>query len=78
MAGNNYNMKPQFSRQDAGFGNVLIGDGKFGFKWMNYLESGFFVQGEVRHLKAFKDKSGRKYMIAALNGEQPKIFDYNK
>ena len=74
MAGNDFEFKPQFSRLDAGYGHVLLGDGNFGFIWQDYDTSGFFVRDEVKHLKAFKDKNGRRYLIAAINDDKPKIF----
>jgi enediyne biosynthesis protein E4 len=78
MGGNNFNMKPQFSRQDASYGHVLLGDGKLGFEWENYSESGFFIREEIRHLKSFRDKKGNQYLIAVINGGQPKVFNYTK
>lgn len=74
MAGNNFEFKPQFSRLDAGYGNVLLGDGKLNFDWQNYDQSGFLIRDEVKHLKQFKDKSGKRYLVAAINDEKPKIF----
>lgn len=78
MGGNNYGLKPQFSRQDASFGHVLLGDGKMGFEWQEYSKSGFFVRDEIRHLQLFKDKSGKEYMFAAINNGEPKVFEYSK
>lgn len=76
MGGNNYGFKPQFSRQDASYGHVLLGDGKLGFKWQNYSGSGFFVRNEVRHLMTISDKNGKRYLFAAINNEEPKVFEY--
>lgn len=76
MAGNNFDFKPQFSRQDAGYGDVLIGNGKLGFEWKDYSESGLFIREQVRHLKAFKDKNGRQFIFAAINNGEPKVFEY--
>lgn len=78
MGGNNYGLKPQFSRQDASFGHVLLGDGKLGFEWQDYSKSGFFVRDEIRHLQLFKDKNGKEYMFAAINNGEPKVFEYSK
>lgn len=78
MGGNNFEMKPQFSRQDASFGHVLLGDGKLTFDWKNFNESGFFVREEIRHLKSFTDKQGNKFMFAAINNKEPRVFKYNK
>jgi hypothetical protein len=77
MAGNNFDFKPQFSRQDASYGNVLLGNGKMEFQWQDYTTSGFFVRGQVRHLASFGDKRGNKYMFAAINGEIPRVFAYD-
>ncbi|QLE00832.1 VCBS repeat-containing protein [Galbibacter sp. BG1] len=78
MAGNNYEFKPQFSRLDANYGSVLLGNGKGDFTWQDYNKSGFFVKGEVKKLAQFKDKSGATYLLVAINNEQPKIFKVNE
>jgi hypothetical protein len=78
MGGNNFDLKPQFSRQDASYGHVLLGDGKLGFEWTNFTESGFYVRDQIKHLKSFTDKKGKKYMFAAINNEKPRVFEYNK
>ena len=74
LGGNNFEFKPQFSRLDANYGNVLLGDGKLNFQWQDYETSGFFIKDEIKHLKAFRDKQGNAYMIAAINDNKPKIF----
>lgn len=75
MAGNNFELKPQFSSQDASFGNVLLGDGKMNFTWQNYEQSGFNVRNEVKFLKTIRDKNGRKYVVTAINNQKPRIFE---
>ena len=78
MGGNNFEFKPQYSRMDASYGNVLINDGNMNFSWQDYNTSGFVVKNEVKHLKQFKDKDGKTYVIAAINNEKPKIFKINE
>jgi len=78
LGGNNFEFKPQFSRMDASYGNVLLGDGKLNFTWQNYNQSGFVVKNEIKHLKTFKDKNGKIFIIAAINNEKPKIFRINE
>ncbi len=78
LGGNNYEFKPQFSRMDASYGNVLLGDGKLNFTWQNYDQSGFVVKNEIKHLKTFRDKNGKTFVIAAINNEKPKIFRINE
>jgi hypothetical protein len=74
MAGNNYEFKPQFSRLDAGYGNVLLGDGKAGFQWQDFNKSGFMIDGEVKYLRKLTDKDGNIYILAARNENVPKLF----
>ncbi len=74
MGGNNFEFKPQYSRLDANFGSVLLGDGAMNFNWQNYNQSGFFIKDEIKHLKQFKDASGKTFLIAAINNDKPKIF----
>ena len=75
MGGNNFEFKPQFSRLDASFGNVLLGDGKMNFEWQDYTRSGFNIKSEVKYLEKFKGRDGKTYIIAAINDEKPKIFE---
>jgi hypothetical protein len=78
MGGNNFEFKPQYSRLDANYGSVLLGDGKLGFEWQNYDRSGFFIKNEIKHIKQFKDKNGKTYIITAINNDKPKIFTFNE
>lgn len=78
MAGNNFEFKPQFSRLDANFGSVLLGDGNLGFEWQDYSKSGFYIRDEVKHLITFKDKDGKEYLLAAINENSPKVFKFNQ
>ncbi|MBX2969257.1 MAG: VCBS repeat-containing protein [Cyclobacteriaceae bacterium] len=77
MGGNHYEYKPQFSRQDASYGHVLLGGDNLNFKWVPYVESGFFVRDEIRYLKTFRDKDGKRFVIAAINNGKPRVFEYN-
>ena len=78
MAGNNFEFKPQYSRLDANYGNVLLGDGNLGFEWQNYSDSGFFIRNEVKHIEVIKDKKGNQFIIAAINNDTPKLYRLNE
>ena len=78
MGGNNFEFKPQYSRLDASYGNVLLGDGNLNFTWQDYEKSGFSVKNEIKHLRTFRDKNGKTFVIAAINNEKPKIFRINE
>jgi hypothetical protein len=78
MGGNKHEFKPQFSRLDAGYGNVLLGDGNLDFQWQEYDQSGFFLRGELKFLKPLRDKEGKTYLVAAMNEDKPRIFKLNE
>ncbi|WP_299154900.1 VCBS repeat-containing protein [uncultured Christiangramia sp.] len=75
MAGNDFEFKPQFSRLDAGYGSVLLGDGEMNFEWKDFKESGFHIRDEVKYLKRIRDKNGKTFIIAAINDQKPRIFE---
>ena len=77
MAGNNFEFKPQYSRLDANYGNVLLGDGNLNFTWQNYNDSGFVIKNEAKQLRTIKTKNGETYLVASVNDEFPKIFLIN-
>ena len=72
--GNNHEFRPQFSRLDSDFGNVLINDGAQKFNWQNYAESGFFVRDEIKHIKPFSDAKGNTYIFVAVNDNKPLVY----
>ena len=74
MAGNNFEFKPQFSRLDASFGHVLLGDGNGDFSWQNHQKSGLFIRDEVKHISRFKDKNGKTFFVAAINENAPQVY----
>lgn len=78
MAGNNYEFKPQYSRLDAGYGNVLLGDGKLGFEWQDFDRSGFFMREEVKYLRELTDKNGKRFILAAANNSQARLFEIHE
>ncbi|MBD0777124.1 VCBS repeat-containing protein [Maribacter sp. ANRC-HE7] len=78
LGGNNFEFKPQYSRLDANYGSILLGDGKLSFEWQDYNMSGLFVREEIKHLRQFKDKKGKIYLVAAINDSKPKIFTINE
>ena len=75
LAGNNFNYKPQFSRFDANEGLVLFGD-KSG-EFISQSQTGFNVKGEVKIIKWFTNKQGKRYLIVGVNNNKPKIFRLN-
>jgi enediyne biosynthesis protein E4 len=77
LFGNNFDYKPQFSRQDANYGNVLLGNRGMDFDLKTYQESGLFIRDQVRHVESISDKQGRQFIVAAINNAKPRIFRQN-
>jgi len=78
LAGNNFHHKPQFSRFDASFGDVLLSDTKGGYQWLPNAASGLMVKGQVNDMVWFKAGSGKKFIVMGLNNDYPKLYTVNE
>lgn len=78
LAGNNYDLKPQFSRLDANHGILLTRNDSGRFEVKGSPETGLFIKGQVRSIKQFSNSKGEKFVIAGINDEVPKIFRLNE
>jgi hypothetical protein len=76
LAGNMYGTEVKTSRNDAGIGLFLSGDGKGNFKPLNYLESGFFVPYDVKSLQELKIDN-TLYILAGCNNDSLQVFRVN-
>jgi len=77
LAGNLYNSEMETPRGDAGKGLFLKGDGKGGFQVIRGYDSGLFIPGDVKKLKAIrlgKGSSARKGVIAGINNNFIRII----
>ncbi len=77
LGGNQFEFKPQFSRLDANYGSVLLGNNKGDFSWLPNSKSGFFVKGEIKNIKTIQSKNNKISLIAIINDSAPKIFKHN-
>ena len=78
LGGNNFEFKPQYSRIDANYGSVLLGNGQMEFEWQPYNVSGFFIKNEIKHIGLLKDKNDKTFIITAINNDKPKIYTLEK
>ncbi|WP_367755387.1 FG-GAP-like repeat-containing protein [Flavobacterium sp. WC2430] len=78
LGGNQYEFKPQFSRLDSNYGSLLLGNKNGTYSWVPYNKSGFFMRGEVKHLKSIKNANNSVSVIAVINDNSPKIFKSNE
>jgi len=74
LGGNNFEFKPQYSRIDANYGSLLLGNGEMEFEWQKYNTSGFYIRNEIKHIGQFKDKNNKTFIITAINDDKPKIY----
>jgi hypothetical protein len=72
--GNLYAVQPEFGRYDAGYGLMMVGNGKGTFTALSPQSSGFLVIGEGRDVKSILNPKGGKIYLAARNNKSFLIF----
>ena len=77
LSGGEDNLKPQFAKLDAGFGELLLGDGKGNFEWIPYIKSGLKVRGTVRESTILRlGTEGKKMIVFGVNDNRPVFYVY--
>ncbi len=75
MAGNLYNSEVETPRNDAGQGLFLKGNGKGDFTPVRGYDSGLFIPGDVKKLKAIRlSDSNKKGIIVGVNDDFVKLI----
>ena len=74
--GNWHGVQPDLGRQDAGYGLILLGDGKNGFTPQRIRDSGFWVPGEGRDIKVLAGTKGEKRILVGRNNDSVLIFKF--
>jgi len=75
LAQNFFGHDRETSRQDAGTGLVLLGDGRGGFRALNPGESGIFMAGEQRGTAVGDfDADGRPDLVVTQNAQSTGLF----
>lgn len=73
-AGNLYAVQPDLGRYDAGYGLLMLGDGKGNFLPIPMDQSGFEVKGEARDLKAITNSKGERRVLVSRNNDFVLVF----
>ena len=68
VAGNLYSSEAETVRNDAGYGMFLKSDGQGNFQAVSYINSGLFIEGDVKDLKLIKTAKG-PVLLAAKNND---------
>ncbi|TXD51939.1 VCBS repeat-containing protein [Polaribacter sp. IC063] len=76
LVGNHYGVEVETVRYDAGFGAVLIGDGKNNFKYISPSESGFYIPKDTRNIKGIKIRN-KESLIITNNNDSLFLFTKN-
>lgn len=74
MGGNFTATRVKFGHYDAIKGICLLGDGSGQFRYLDALESGLMVSGEVRDIQKITSPNGEEYLVFSRNNDTPKIY----
>jgi hypothetical protein len=66
-AGNFFPSRAETGRMDAGYGQLLLGNGKGDFEPMPLAKSGFYAPGDVRDLKMLQGSGGKYWVLVGRN-----------
>ena len=75
--GNLYVSEIETTRNDAGTGLILYGDGKNNFKATDHFETGFFANKDAKKVK-ISDDGSKKLIFVANNDDWVQIFEMNE
>jgi hypothetical protein len=73
LCGNNSNTKIRLGKFDANYGVLLKGDGKGGFEYIDQVDSGFNLNGDVRSVLEIND-----VLVFGMTGRSSKAYKMNK
>jgi len=73
LCGNNSNTKIRLGKFDANYGVLLKGNGKGSFEYVDQIESGFNLTGDVRSVLEIND-----ILLFGLTGQDSKAYKINK
>ncbi len=76
LAGNLFVSEIETTRNDAGTGLLLLGDGKNNFKQKDYLDTGFMARKDVKKLRLVKG-NGKVFVFVANNNDFLQVFEIN-
>lgn len=77
LAGNFFDLLPQFCSIDASYGHVLLNKGQGRFEPIAASESGLLVKGQVRDMAVVQQKN-KKAILLARNNDKPVYYLINR
>jgi hypothetical protein len=76
LCGNIENTRIRIGKIDANYGVLLVGDGKGKFIYVNQLESGLSLKGNVRDILKLDTISGNNLLLIGVNNNAPVVLKY--
>ena len=78
LAGNFYDVLPEWGRFDANYGLFLKGKGKGNFEVKKSSDSGFKTIGQVRKMYKLKASANQEVVVLAKNNDKAQVFSFKK
>lgn len=78
LAGNFYDVLPEWGRFDANYGLFLKGKGKGNFEVKKSSDSGFKTVGQVRKMYKLKASANQEVVVLAKNNDKAQVFSFKK
>ena len=77
LVGNHYGVEVETVRYDAGYGSILLGDGKNKFKFLPPSSSGFYIPTDSRAISSIKTINNSKMYLVTNNNDSIALFKNN-
>ncbi len=78
LAGNFYDVLPEWGRFDANYGLFLKGKGKGNFDVKKSSDSGFKTVGQVRKMYKLRGSANQEVVVLAKNNDKAQVFSFKK
>lgn len=78
LAGNFYDVLPEWGRFDANYGLFLKGKGKGNFEVKKSNDSGFKTVGQVRKMYRLRANAYQEVVVLAKNNDKAQVFSFKK
>jgi len=78
LAGNFYDVLPEWGRFDANYGLFLKGKGKGSFEVKKSSETGFKTIGQVRKMYKLRGSANQEVVVLAKNNDKAQVFSFKK
>lgn len=78
LAGNFYDVLPEWGRFDANYGLFLKGKGKGNFEVKKSSETGFKTVGQVRKMYKLRASANQEVVVLAKNNDKAQVFSLKK